>query len=534
MSEWYEEYQSVSKADQPAARAGQPAAKDEPSRPKLSWEEFSKGLAREIQQGLSFGYADEIEAFLATALPKPLGTGRTYSEEMAGIKGEMGRFRSAHPNLALTAEIGSSIAMPASIPKKMSQKVLAGLGGGALYGSGVAEGGIEERAKGALAGGAFGAVLPFVGAGASEGAKRLMDAGVSLTPGQAGSGMVGKAIRGVEEAVSTVPIAGAPIKAARMETLRQFGTATFNEALEPILSLGAKRVPMTKTPRQASIAAAEQIDKAYKATYARLTEPVSLADMNRAIDQAREMGLDQLGDKGWDALSKQLKSIVSRRSKDGTFTGESWKDAHSTIRDLGIKKKGATLNDVSLAQGEVIQSITDNIFDVMAQKNPQVAPDIKRLGKSYRMFSTLDELVRKKDIEEAGTFMPSQLVSAVRRDPYASKTQQRQLEAPLQKIARAGQDILPPQMGSSGTAERQAILRNLGMMTGAGAVGAGMTYDPQLTMYGLGGLGAVGAGNLLMYNPYTRPFSRFASTAAGRAVSTPAAAGLLGQEFLGD
>ena len=127
--------------------------------------------------------------------------------------------------------------------------------------------------------------------------------------------------------------------------------------------------------------------------------------------------------------------------------------------------------------------------------------------------------------------MPSQLLSAVRRDPYASAKQMRELDVPLQKTARAAQDILPSQLPSSGTAERTLIQRAL-PFAGAGA-GAGLAYyDPQAAMYTAGGLTGMGGANLLMYNPYFRPLTRAMASEAGRVASTPAAGGLLGQQFV--
>ncbi|WJE88083.1 DNA ejection protein [Phage C72C1] len=519
MSQWYENYGIVSET-------GQPAPKQEAGK-KLSWEQFSKGLARQIEQGLSFGFADEIEAFISSKIK-----GVPYEEELAGIRGEMAGFREAKPKTALATEIGASMALPGGVSRTMAGRMGTGAAGGAVYGAGVSEGDIGDRVSGAVAGGVSGALLPFVGAGASESAKRLLDIGVPLTPGQAGSGLIGSAVRGIEEAVGTVPVAGSAIKAARQETIRKFGTGTFNEALKPILKLGAKPIPLTKTPRQAAIDAESQISSAYSTVYGKMKNTVTLEDMHAAIDDAAPTALDKLSQKQWANLREQLRGIVQRRAKDGQFTPESWKKAHSIIRDEAVRKKGKKLSDLAEAEGEVMSEVQDAIFERMIAKNPDVAEDIKSLGKSYRMFTTLDELVRKKDIEEAGTFLPSQLVSAVRRDPYASARQMRELDVPLQKTARAGQDILPSQLPSSGTAEREIILRSLGYGGAAAGVGAGAYYDPQATAIGLGGLGAAGLLGYGLYNPRVRPFTRGATLAAGQAASTPAAAGLLGQQFV--
>lgn len=514
MSEWWESYSVVSES-------GQPKPKSESG---LSWEEYSKGLARQIEQGLTFGFADEIEAFLSEKL-----LGQPREKAIKGIRSEMGKFRKEHPAQAVVAEIGGSMLTPMGRAKTLGGQAAEGAVGGALYGLGVGEGDISDRMSSAIGGGLAGAALPFAAPAVKQSAQRLKKIGVPLTIGQETGGLVGSALRTTEEALATLPVVGTPIKAARQEALRKFGTATFNEALEPLSNLGVKKMPMAYTPRKAAIESEKQISKVYKDIYSRMANKPTLDDMYSAIDSVQTVALDKLGQKGWADLRSNLRDIVQRRAKDGKLSAEGWKEAHSVIRDNAILKKGAVTNDVSVAQGSVMSEVQDAIFDAMIAKNPDVASDIKSVGKSYRMWSTLDELVRKKDIEEAGTFMPSQLLSAVRRDPYASKRQVRELEAPLQKTARAGQDILPSQLGSSGTEERRMVSSYLLPALG-GVGGAGLAYyDPQMAMYGAGGLGAGALTTGALYSRLGQGLLRpLVSGGLSSAMRSPAAAGLLG------
>lgn len=514
---WYDEYSPV--GESPEAQAVVEQGPQE-----LTREEYFKGLARQIEQGLAYGFAEEMEALLASKIK---GTER--EEELAGIRREMAEFRKAHPIQSIVAEIGGAMLTPYGRATALPMAMAKGAGGGAVYGVGAAEGDIQERLPGGVAGGIAGGVLPLAGRGISEGAQRLIDIGVPLTPGQAGTGAVGSAVRTVEEALSTVPILGTPIKMARQQALRKFGTATFNEAIAPISKLGAKSIPFTKAPREAAIQAEKEISDAYTKVYKRMTNLVDLQDMYSAIDDVAPAALDKLKADEWQRLREQLRGIALRQSKDGKFTPESWKKVHSVIRDQAIKKKSSPSGDLVYNEGEVMSEVQDAIFERMISKNPDVADDIKALGKSYRMFSTLDELVRKKDIEEAGTFLPSQLLSAVRRDPYASARQMRELEVPLQKTARAGQDILPAQLPSSGTEERRQVLRALGYGgAAAGGAAAGAYFQPEATAIGLGALLAGGGLTAAGYNPLVRPLLRSAST---RLTTTPATAGLIGQQF---
>ncbi len=63
---------------------------------------YGTGLARAVGQGLSFGFGDEIEAFLKK------GDG-TYEEKLAEIRSAMAQFAEQNPNTALGAELIGSV-----------------------------------------------------------------------------------------------------------------------------------------------------------------------------------------------------------------------------------------------------------------------------------------------------------------------------------------------------------------------------------------------------------------------------------------
>lgn len=136
-----------------------------------------RGYAMNAMQGLTFGFGDEAMGAILGLL-----TGEGASAGIDEYRAELQKFNAANPVSATAAEMGGSLLLaPVMAPAAAAMKgmglagragVGAGVGAGAggLYGAGNAQGGLSERAKGAVVGGALGAgvgaAAPVVGAAA--------------------------------------------------------------------------------------------------------------------------------------------------------------------------------------------------------------------------------------------------------------------------------------------------------------------------------------------------------------------------------
>lgn len=129
-----------------------------------------------LTQGLTFGYSDEL-ASRAMA-----GMGRVPQEDIAtGLRDQLDQYRTDSPVQAYGLEIAGLLANPVSrlgpgqgtLPVQMAQGAATGGLLGYLYGTGTEEGGLAQRALGAvddaLLGGVVGAGLPAVGAAVGRG-----------------------------------------------------------------------------------------------------------------------------------------------------------------------------------------------------------------------------------------------------------------------------------------------------------------------------------------------------------------------------
>ena len=132
-------------------------------------------VSQQALQGMTFGYADEVEAKL-----RALAKGTDYKDEIEEVRGEIEAFRKENPGMAFTAEMAGAFLIPGFATTKLIQMApklgkfkegerlfnamkrsvvgaTAGTVEGGLYGAGVAEEG--ERIEGAKQGAFWGSIM---------------------------------------------------------------------------------------------------------------------------------------------------------------------------------------------------------------------------------------------------------------------------------------------------------------------------------------------------------------------------------------
>jgi hypothetical protein len=156
---------------------GGPKDQARPQNKTGPWEAAAAGAS----QGVSFGFADEIEGGLRAAGAKimdPAGPslGERYDEKVTAARDRLDVAAEEHPLAYYGGEIGSSLLLPGGLARlgvKSAVKAAAGQGlkatakaglkegaaYGAAYGAGKSEGGLEDRAAGAIGGAALGGAL---------------------------------------------------------------------------------------------------------------------------------------------------------------------------------------------------------------------------------------------------------------------------------------------------------------------------------------------------------------------------------------
>jgi hypothetical protein len=245
-----------------------------------------KSKLRVLGQGMSFGTTDEAEAFVRSALG-----GSDYKQELGKIRGEMSQFAKANPSTAITGEILGAVASPAGLIK--APAMLAKLGnlgqaavrsgtGGAAYGFGTGEGGVEQRLEKAKEMGLTSAVI---------------------------GGVAQKTVAPVVQAL------GQKVKSALNEPTSEGLRRVTKEAYDLADKQGFKVVPnKLSTLAEESSAAAKTGDLAYK--------PQIHTDAKRAFDFVEEMAdevpLDQMNLRTMEQIRTNLGQLA--RKSEGADT----------------------------------------------------------------------------------------------------------------------------------------------------------------------------------------------------------------------
>jgi len=493
-------------------------------------------LARAGAQGLTFGFADEIEATVRAALDADAD----YADVVAEVRKAVDDYREREPAAAFGAEIaGSIVPMIAAqfIPGagqvatagrigQLASKVKAGVSGikspvakaalasgaqGTVYGAGVGEGGLQNRLESAAQTGAISAV----GGGAiskfaprvTAAAKDLIKRGVPLTPGQAvrDSGLIGKTLATTEEKIAgTIPFIGEAIHSAFERSKVGFNRAVFNEALAPIKIVA----PKGKKGRELIGIGEDAISKAYDDVLDKmsLTDDLPFYDAVLKVANAARRDIN-------DDIMDTADELIFNKLKDhgGKLEGNALKDAHSKLRKAVQDLKQGT-DDKQNRLGASLQDIL-SVFDVELGKQ-NTAALAKRLNNVDQAYGTF-EIVRKASTasaKEAGDFTPGQLLTAVKAgDPTKRKSRFSRGEARLQETGQQAQDVMGQTVGQTGTAPRN-IMANYIMsgLAGGGAVGLDLVEGSALALGALGGSSA--------YSPLGVPIARTAIDLSGRAL----------------
>lgn len=503
--------------------------KDKPSqKPSMSQKEFAINVARAIGQGLTFGFADEAEAFARSIL------GEDYETAVSSARGGLQQLREQRPEIAYPAEIGASMALPfgvaGAIPRVGSALKTAyqtkpyttTIATGATYGAGAAEGQPIERLPEAITGGAIGAGATSLSPRVSEVASKLIPEGVKTTVGQTFEGALGNVARASEEVLERLPFFGGAVSSMRERALKTFDVAAVNKALEPARDLGIKPLPITLKPREAVSKAYEELGNAYTKTLSKISLPSGEKLKSNVTKAITESGRDfGLSDEEIKRAINQVTGVLTKKTKNGTISGDDFKEAQMQLRYLAgeyLESQEPYVRNM----GKTLSSASDAFFDSLAEINPKSVKEIKSIDSAYSRFKPLQYLVGIKSKSLEGTFTPSQLLQEITSGGRRQRGIQAavDVERPLQEFALEAQSILPSQIKGSDTAAKQAVITAMGA--------GGVEFGTELPAYITAGLLAPSA----IYNPYSQAALKTAMRGVGRAGRSPAVSGLLAEPVL--
>jgi hypothetical protein len=427
-----------------------------------------------------------------------------------------------HPYLSAAGDIGGGVAAlaggsAAADAAGLGTKVAAVAGkraasflpmaGDTLYGAtyGAAQN-PDDRLGGAVTGGLTGMFGGAAGRGLARGLGRaiaptagaaapLYDAGVMPTIGQRLSmatgvpGAFGKAVNGVEQAMTNVPILGGVVKNARTKATNDFQTGVFNDALSHLnTSLPDGVGPGTEAHTFTNGVIGNAYDTA-RSGMQFVPDSQYLADTQSLAQKVNSGVLDP-------AQAKQVGDFVNNtvvgrlKAQGGVLNGDAYKAASSDIgRAIDTWSKNPNTAPMADALSEY-----QSIFDDAARRNSSTAATdlLDNADSAYAKFARIQRASQLGGAaKDAGTFTPVNYASAVKSMGTGVRTNAYSRGNALgQDLAQAGlglRDYLP----DSGTAPRIAALDALKSAEGLGGAYAIASHPVGLGMFApyLGNIG---------------------------------------------
>ena len=449
-------------------------------------------FSRAAAQGLTFGFADEIEAAVRSAFD----SGKTYAEVVKDVRGQIDSFRQRNPGAAFGTEIaaailptiaaqfvpgagqvltgtrGAQLARAAGLGQKGQRTAQAATASGtqsAIYGAGAAEGDVVDRLPSAATSGALGAVagpvIERVAPVVTQKAADLVKRGVPVTPGQAvrESGLLGRGLARLEEGVAdNVFLIGDAVRGAFDRANTGFNRAAVSEALAP---LGVK---VKKGLEGKELIGFGQ--RVIKTNYDKTLSKMSLPDVFPVAAAMDTLTKDLSEDIAKD-IQGRVSRYITKKFNKGEMSGRDIKTAQTLLRrDIErLKREGS---EIAMRKADALEDIR-NVFSAEIQKaNPVQGPKLAAIDKAYGQFEIVRNAeLRRKAGDQSEGFLPGDLLQAAAKgDPTKRQSQFSAGEARMQRLAQDAQDVIGNTTPNSGTAGRQQAARIV--TGGAGVMGA--------------------------------------------------------------
>lgn len=273
--------------------------------------------------------------------------------------------------------------------------------------------------------------------------QRLIDEGVTPTPGQILGGGLGR----FEEKLMSVPYLGDAIRSAQTRSLEQFNKAAYNRALAPIGKKAGDDVG-----RDGVAAVKSALGDAYDNLLPKLqfkADQTFASDLNNLMGMASNMPGPQA--KQFEKIVRD--KVVSRLGPQGNMDGIALKGVESELSRIAKGYKG----DVSFDNrqlGDAVGELLVSLRQTLQRSNPQHADQLAKINQGFANYARIRDAASRVGAED-GVFTAAQLQSAVRSaDKSVGKGQFATGNALMQDLSDAGKKVLGGKVPNSGTADR--------------------------------------------------------------------------------
>lgn len=291
----------------------------------------------------------------------------------------------------------------------------------------------------------------------SAGAQQLMAEGVTPTLGQGiEQGVIGRGIRKLEEASTSLPLAGATTRSARDRAAQQWTRAVLGRAEGEVLP-GIRISAGGKTGNEAVSALQQSFGDAYGTVLRGQSVPVS-ADIGKAIDAVIDDPklFVNPDNRAW-AKNYVRSQILAMTSDNGAVPAAEFKRLASEVG-----AKGRDMIGSNSAQQMDLGRALQEVDDILSGHIEQALPDDLRgvlgaIDSKYANFKRIQRAAAMASDAE-GRFSPAELHRSVRvMDSSRDKARFAEGAALLQDLSKAGKAVIPETLGESGTTPRALV-----------------------------------------------------------------------------
>jgi hypothetical protein len=326
----------------------------------------------------------------------------------------------------------------------------------------------KQVGAGMVGGAVMGGAIPEM----SKAAKALVNEGVRLTPGMKLPG-----VRRAEEAARSFPVMGVAIGGAERAARDDFNRAVYNRVLAPI---GEKYEGPVGTDGIAKLRdrLSAQYSKALKDTTFVANDPGTipyglkqgdLTDLNNVLALMTNERRQQ-----FDKIVNQF--YTQRVPANHLMDGEAFKRVES---DLSAQARRFTRADDpdQHAVGEGLEEVVSLLRQAHMAQNPAKAAELQAANHAYKLYVVAERAAGNRALSN-GVMTPGDFLGALKAmDSSVRKNYFSRGRLEMQDLAQAGNEVMTPHLGTSGTAERSLML-DLGILM-AGGGGARFLGIPQ-------------------------------------------------------
>lgn len=355
--------------------------------------------------------------------------------------------------------------------------------------AGVAGDAVLGATGGAIGNSAMRAASRIVAPVVSPSVRRLLDAGIPLTPGQivGQGGRIGRGVKRIEDSVSNLPIIGTAIRGARNDGVEAMNRVQVNRSLTPI---GEALPAGVATGHDAVAHAGDRLSAAYNDVLPRMTGTIDNQFARRldAITNRADVPAEYANQIN-NIRTEARNAFTSRTAgANGRFTGRSLRDSSERLGDIASTYRSS--DDPYLRRvGEAAGQVREQLHAMARRQNPADAARLRAIDQGY---ASLVRTERAAAGTPEGIFTGPQLRTAVRQsDNSVRKRAVSRGQALDQGLARDAGIVMPSTVGEGGS----TAINGLGL---TGAVAAGVFGG---VPGALAAAGATGAG----LAAYTRP-----------------------------